>query len=121
MSYFISFWKNIFNYKGTASRKEYWYAQLSTIIIEILLYICCIIFSKTPDAVLAIFAYPLIFYPFIAIIPMLSLIVRRLHDSNHSGLLTILTLIPGLNIVLFFIIGFLQSNHINNKWIKEEQ
>ncbi|EUJ22830.1 hypothetical protein PGRAN_11491 [Listeria grandensis FSL F6-0971] len=93
---FKAFWGNYVNFSGRASRSEYWFAQLA-------LWIIFFVFG--------IFSYAseFIYYVdgllgLIVIIPMLSLAIRRLHDTNKRGWFILLGLIPlvGWIIMLVF-------------------
>lgn len=54
---------------------------------------------------------------FILLIPIvISLYVRRLHDVNQSGLLTLLVLVPLVNLLLFLYLLFAPGNPGQNKY-----
>jgi uncharacterized membrane protein YhaH (DUF805 family) len=73
--------QNITNFNGRASRSAYWWYALPLIIIDLIAYI----------------ALPSVAYYIIALIvglSALSLAVRRLHDSDKSGWLLLIGIIP---------------------------
>ena len=44
------FWKNYFNYKGTASKKDFWWPFLLNLILWIVLVVALFIVSKQTDS-----------------------------------------------------------------------
>lgn len=90
---YVKMWKNAFNFSGRATRGDYWWAVLANMIIAVaigvvmgILTLILAIISEdlaTLGTILtSIVAYG---YSFIAFIPGLSLVVRRLHDTGKSG------------------------------------
>ena len=92
----VTCFKKYNTFKGRASRKEYWYFYLFTILVSILTYYIDIsIFRKDPDGTLFINA----FFSLLTLLPSLAAGSRRLHDVNKSGWwqlisLTVVGLIP---------------------------
>lgn len=98
MNYYITPFKNILNFKGRASRKEFWYFFLINAIISTIL-----ILTKKLHGIDDIDIY----YRRIYIIPFIALGFRRLHDTNKSGWLF---LIPVANIILAIFEGDKNEN-----------
>ncbi|OQM75899.1 DUF805 domain-containing protein [Manganibacter manganicus] len=73
------FFSNYFNFTGRASRSEFWYAMLFYAAVSFLIG-----FIDAPDIVFSIWSL-------ITIIPFLSVSARRLHDTNRSGWLQIVS------------------------------
>ena len=88
-----SYFRNAFNFKGRASRSEFWYASLAYFIVGITTLF--ILPNDTGIHVARILQ--LIFF-----IPNLSLAVRRIHDTNHSGWWY---LVPFFSFYLMFVEG----------------
>lgn len=92
--------KNCFDFKGRASRAEYWYWGLFILILDQLL-------ASTGDHTTRS-VFLLIFF-----IPNISIAIRRLHDVNFRGW----WLLPFVNIValvVFFLAGNSESNRFGN-------
>jgi uncharacterized membrane protein YhaH (DUF805 family) len=93
--------RNYFNFKDRASRSEYWWFQL----FNVLFLSCCVIL----DAILIVSSsrgphfvpFTILGYLFL-IIPNLSLYVRRMHDTDHSGWML---LVPVMSLILPFFKG----------------
>lgn len=89
ISAFKSFWKNAFNFSGRATRSEYWLFILANMIVVFILSFImgigtAINGGKGGFATL-LFSIPYAIYCVMAIIPCLSLNIRRLHDIGKSG------------------------------------
>lgn len=94
MDYIKKAFVNYADFKGRASRKEFWYFTLFNLVVSIFLAIL--------NINLLIFIYFLIIF-----IPALSLSIRRLHDVNKSGW----WVLPGVVINFFqdFIIKLIEN------------
>ena len=79
---------NIFNFQGRASRSAYWWYALGAFLVNMVLYIIALSAGSTALST------------FIDLIQLavgfsaLSLAVRRMHDSNASGLHILWSIIP---------------------------
>lgn len=110
------FFKKYATFSGRASRSEYWWWFLVSTIISIVLNIIMSAgmttttsyYSRTPTmGPGAVFGLILaVIWCLAVIVPSLALSVRRLHDSNKSGWMLLLGLIPfaGAIILLVFML-----------------
>ena len=112
-------WAGIFNYKGTSTRKEYWFAFLFHAILGILAFFGMLLslgiflLQDVLDAyvlltvihyILLVPAVLIFIYLVISIIPWIALTVRRLRDAGKSGWWTILLLFVGIgHVILLFL------------------
>ncbi len=116
MYYFIKCIKNYANFKGRASRAEFWYFLLYWCIVYVFIIVIdgqignnflkldnlpfseyLLIGKFYSDVGIFVFLYrPL------TIIPSFAVIVRRLHDLNMSGKWAYSFVIPPLGIILLF-------------------
>ena len=116
-NYFIKTIKNGFNFKGRATRKEYWMFQLFIFIFFIVFWIVMtfiigLMFQVSDKAgVNALLFATLLFLLFG--LPNIALTIRRFHDLNKSGWWFLWILLPyiGIFVVLFFM---LQKGDIND-------
>jgi len=117
MIYFFRAFDNYFNFKGRASRTEFWMFFLIVAIIGTVLALIdrfiwdYQIFSFNKGMLESIFSL------FIAI-PFLSLNVRRLHDTNRSGFYVFLHLIPILGSVVLILFLSQKSSVSENRYGK---
>lgn len=89
----ISMWKRAFDFKGRSRRKEYWLAAIANALfyflaVSIIFILGIMITGATNSGGNALPYIVLAFstiYILAALIPGLSLAVRRLHDTNQSG------------------------------------
>lgn len=78
------------DFNGTASRPEFWWWALFTVIVSIIL-------SILSHRVSAVFSLA-------TLVPSLAVGARRLHDTNRSGWLQLLCLIPILGWIVLIIL-----------------
>ncbi|EAD2029951.1 DUF805 domain-containing protein [Listeria monocytogenes] len=116
-----SFWKNYFKFNGRSSRSAYWYTMIANSIIILVLYMLLIMIivgninngmsvSAGPVIVMSIIYYG---YILAAIIPNISLTVRRLHDCGLSGFIALLYLIPIIGSIILMIFACFKSDDAN--------
>jgi uncharacterized membrane protein YhaH (DUF805 family) len=91
---------NVLNFTGRASRSAYWWYALALFIVDIVLQIF--------NAVIGSSALSILIYLILLVVGLsgLSVAVRRMHDTDKSGWLLLLGLIPfvGWIIVLVFMV-----------------
>ena len=91
-----------FSFRGRASRSEYWWWILASVLFQI---ICAIIALLGNIGIAAIF-------PVLLIPPTTTVIVRRLHDIEKSGWFFSIVLIPIVGI-LYLIYLFIQEGNMS--------
>ena len=112
-------WAGIFDYGGTSTRKEYWFAFLFHAILGVFAFFCLLlsvglfllqdwldayILLTIAHYILLIPAILIFIYLCLSIIPWIPLTVRRLRDAGKSGWWTILLLFVGIgHIILLFL------------------
>jgi len=99
---------NYANFEGRARRSEYWYFVLTNFLITFASYILIIIIGViTRSPFIGILGLILIFiYDLASLIPSLAVAARRLQDTNKSGWMLLLGLIPIAGIILILIIFY---------------
>ncbi|MBR4399353.1 MAG: DUF805 domain-containing protein [Aeriscardovia sp.] len=100
------FFKKYAQFKGAASRSEFWWAFLFYMGIGVILRL--IAFSWHPLIILDVL------WELIVIIPSLSVICRRLHDGGFSGKLAWLLLIPFLGDLAVLVLCILPTR--DERW-----
>ncbi|HKO12913.1 MAG TPA: DUF805 domain-containing protein [Acidobacteriaceae bacterium] len=104
MEWFLMAWQKYAQFSGRSRRKEYWMFTLVNMIVWAVLYgagMVALLNSSSSLGMLVFLACGA--YALAALIPCLSVSVRRLHDTNKSGWWLLLCLIPlgGLVILVF--------------------
>lgn len=103
------FFKNYGNFRGRASRSEYWWAVLFYWIIYTTLAGAAIVFVP----ILGLIITTLFLIAFL--IPMLSVGVRRLHDIGKSWEYILFGLIPYAGLIIL-IVYFCKDSDGDNQW-----
>lgn len=104
MDWYMMVWRKYAQFTGRSRRKEYWMFALFNIIAVAVLYGAATVALLNGSTGSAMMIYLLCgAYSLAAIVPGLSVSVRRLHDTNKSGWWLLLCLIPlgGLVILIF--------------------
>ncbi len=96
------------DFNGRASRPEFWWFVLASIIIVIIAQVLDQIIGTT--YVFAIIAYLALF------LPLTSVTVRRLHDTDRSGWWWWLHILPLIGGIVLFIFEVLASDEGENKY-----
>jgi uncharacterized membrane protein YhaH (DUF805 family) len=90
--------RNIFTYQGRASRSAYWWFALFEAIAWVGVLILALIFAAVHVPAISILLYVAAIIG--SVLVSLSLTVRRLHDSDKSGLWYLIVFVPFGGIVL---------------------
>ena len=94
-----SFWAHYFDLKSATSRNDFWVALWWNIIIYLLILGYIMAYKQLEGAIFGIFVFVL--YSLSAVIPLLTLFVRRYNDTVVSRYWLIFTLV--MPAVLFFV------------------
>ncbi|OTA20804.1 membrane protein [Xenorhabdus beddingii] len=107
MNWYLGVLKNYAEFSGRARRKEYWMFYLFNIIVCVALFILGTAIDDVAGFIL------IIIYGVLTLIPGLAVVVRRLHDTNHSGWWFLLTFVPlgGLIILIFLCLEGTQGDN----------
>ena len=118
----VKLWlKNWKNFSGRASRSEYWWVTLATfIVMTVLMVVLSLIVlgavaasngSDTAVGVALASMYGIMALVSLAtIVPSLSLGIRRLHDTNQSGWLYLVSFIPYVGSIILIVLMAQASN-----------
>lgn len=80
------FFQKYAQFRGRASRSEFWWWYLASVIIEVVL--------RGLASASAIFGILGLLFSLAVIVPQIAIAARRLHDTNRSGWWQLLGLIP---------------------------
>jgi len=114
---------NYANFKGRASRKEYWmYTLIFTVLFIALMTIMFSVLSFSDET--GIEAGPgvyltvilVIVFLFAHFIPSIALTVRRLHDTGKSGWWYLIVFVPYLGNFVIFIFTLIDGDRGDNKY-----
>ena len=116
-------WNKGCNFSGRARRSEYWYFFLFINLISLFLMsfvtlflILCALDAKGAVVPLLIMAFICGFYGLIVMVPFLSCVVRRLHDTGRSGYYFFISFIPLYGMVAITVYLCLDSEKKDNEF-----
>mgnify|MGYP003125701697 CR=1 FL=1 len=112
------FFKKYATFSGRASRSEYWWVALFSVIVSIVAQIITTVGGistadpATGDPGMGAMAGTVItiLFGLATLVPSIAISVRRLHDGNFSGWLYLLILIPILGALAIIVLMLLPSN-----------
>jgi len=115
-----SFWTNYVTFRGRARRLEYWFvalflflATLGATILDIAIFSDALGEFLEDSGGLGVIGALLTLAVFL---PSLSLLVRRLHDTNRSGWWVLIGLIPLAGAIVLFVFVLLDSDPGENRF-----
>jgi uncharacterized membrane protein YhaH (DUF805 family) len=97
MNWYLKVLKEYVNFSGRASRTEYWMFTLFNILAAIA-FTVIVSLIKLPEIAML--------YSLATLLPSIAVAVRRLHDTNRSGWMLLVSLIPiaGLYVLYLMIV-----------------
>ncbi len=102
-------------FKGRASRREYWMFYLAYMVIFMALYLTVLIFARGLGLGKIFIFIPQLLSLFI-LIPSIAVSVRRLHDTGHSAWFLLINLIPIVGPIVFIVVLATDGDHGNNSY-----
>jgi len=103
LQHYINAFKNYANFKGRATRSAFWYFQLVSFIVSVILTIIS-------AGILSLI------YSLAVFIPALALGARRLHDTNRSGWWQLIAIIPLIGIIVLIVFWASKTKPEQNKF-----
>ena len=105
-------------FDGRASRSEYWWFQLGVVVLLLVAVIPLVLTTAAAasnpsgtTSIPVVFAVLLLALVYLAlIVPSLAISVRRLHDTDQSGWLFLLNLIPSVGGIVVLVLMAMPSN-----------
>ncbi|KAF7785795.1 hypothetical protein PRUB_a0178 [Pseudoalteromonas rubra] len=111
---YLSVFKNCFEFKGRARRKEYWVFVLFTILVSVVLGLIDIALGLySEEAGLGLLSG---LYALIVIIPSIALSIRRLHDTGRRGWWLLISFIPLIGPIVLIVFYVMDSQPGENDY-----
>lgn len=109
------FWGNYFNFSGVATRSEYWYVWLFNNLVCVAIIISMGLCET--EEILNLIGDLYGIYGLLILIPSLSILFRRLHDSGHSGWYCLFWFIPLIGTIVLLVLLCTGTKTENNKYL----
>jgi uncharacterized membrane protein YhaH (DUF805 family) len=116
---FKSFWANYSNFKGRARRSEYWFIQLFLVVTNLAAAIIdFVLLGSDVDRFIANGGGGLVGLIWIVatIVPALSVLVRRLHDTSRSGWWALIGFVPLVGSIVLLVFTVADSFQGENRY-----
>jgi uncharacterized membrane protein YhaH (DUF805 family) len=110
MSWYLAALKKYASFSGRARRKEYWMFYLVSSMIYIAIGFAVPFLSES--SVLVIFPV----YGLAMLLPSLAVLVRRLHDTGHSGWWFFISLLPVIGGIVLLVFLCQDSHEEENQY-----
>ena len=100
MEFYKQFWTRYFDFNGRTGRKDYW----MTVLVNVAILFTLIFVSAATGSTAITFLYAVLWLAML--VPSISMVVRRLHDTGRSGAWFFICFVPiiGSLILLFFLV-----------------
>ncbi len=118
MHWYLQVLKKYADFNGRARRKEYWYFYLINLVISFVLGFSASLFrAANPESIFGIFLGGLtLIYSLGIFIPSLAVGVRRLHDTNRSGVWLLIGFVPFVGAIILIYFFVLDSQPGENQY-----
>ena len=115
MGWYIEAWRNALDFRGRASRAEFWYYTLFYWLGLILAVIVAPLLAQQlrVAAILLIILWTSWFVA--SVVPTISVTIRRLHDTGRSGWWIVLNWLPLTGLIVLTMCAF-RSEMADNRW-----
>ena len=114
MNWYLAVIKNYVGFSGRARRKEYWMFTLFNIIFAVI----AIVLDNVLGLAIKEVGYGPIYliYVLATLLPGLAVSVRRLHDTNKSGLYLLLAFIPCVGGIILLVFMATEGDAGDNQY-----
>ena len=122
MSWILLAWQRAGEFSGRSRRKEFWFFHLFSIALLLIAGLYSIVFDPAVWQGLPkgnIFSVLVSFfglYEILAIVPSLSVTIRRLHDAGFSGWWYLISFVPIIGGFILIALLLLDSEAYANRW-----
>ena len=116
MKWYLGAFKKYVDFHGRARRKEYWFFFLFNMIVAIALAVIDVAMAgggTGPQAGIGILS---VIYALAAFLTGLAVSVRRLHDTNRSGVWILIGLVPLIGPIVLLVFFFMDSDPNENEY-----
>ena len=108
MNWYLGCWQKFAEFNGRARRQEYWMFALFNFLVGILVALA--------DGVLGTAGMLGFIYNLAVLVPSLAVTARRLHDTDRSGWMMLIALIPLVGAIVLLVFMCLDSKPGENRF-----
>ncbi len=100
-----NFFKKYFQFRGVATRAEYWWATLFIILVFVGAMVAAVLIQPLNMLLSAIIALMWLLFCVVIIVPMWAVAARRLHDAGYSAKILLISFV-------FFVYSFVVPRYV---------
>ena len=93
---YVEFWQRYVDFSGVTSRRGFWMVVLVELIISMIIGVFAVVSANLVEILSSI-------YGIATLIPSIAICVRRLHDTNRSGLNLLWILLPIIGQIILIV------------------
>lgn len=114
MNWYLKVLNQYADFEGRARRTEYWMFAL----INMIFAITAMLLDNLLELTLGGLPYGILYFLYVlaVLIPGLAVLVRRLHDTNQSGYMVFISLIPIVGSIWLLVLLFKESDPNTNQY-----
>lgn len=105
-----------FMFSGRANRAEYWYFQLFALLVNLLLALVIGLSATAISTIAAIVPLIMLIFQLALFIPLLSVSVRRLHDTDKTGWWLLIGLVPIVGFIVLIVFFIQRGTLVANRY-----
>jgi uncharacterized membrane protein YhaH (DUF805 family) len=110
VSSYLSAFKNYANFSGRTRRRDYWLFVLVHLAVALVSLLPAMLGDGLP------FMIPFYLYFLATLVPVLALIVRRLHDTGKSGWWYLVNFVPLVGEIVFIVFMCIEGEYGPNRY-----
>lgn len=113
------FFRSYARFSGRASRSEYWWVQLAVAVATVFC-LAIVAVAGDPSTLGRLSLVPVAVFVLVCAVPSWALMVRRLHDADLSGWMSLLFLLPYIGSVFPIIFGVLPAKPLGERFDRRD-
>lgn len=107
----------LFSFKGRINRFQYWMYAIAVIFFYILVYTLYVVVGEDPEDPNSVLVFLLVSPGLITIYTDIVIVIKRLHDTDRSGLNILWGLVPCVgSLYLLVVCGFFRGIPYRNRY-----
>lgn len=117
MKHYLDAWRKMATFKERSTRKEFWmFFGINLGVMAAIIFLIVMFTAISAEIPAVFFSILYLMYVLVAVIPTVSISVRRLHDVGRSGWMYLLGFIPVAGPIIMLVFSLQVSQDGENKF-----